>query len=48
MNVLPRNRRMFWHGWYMLQSTLSNINHTGPANFVDICEDGYHGGGYHG
>ena len=29
MNVLPRNRRMFWHGWYMLQSTLSNINQTG-------------------
>jgi hypothetical protein len=42
MNVLPRNRRMFWHGWYLLQSTLSNINYTGLANFVDICEDGYH------
>ena len=27
-----------------IQLTLSNIDHTGPANFVDICEDGYHRG----
>jgi len=36
--------RAYREGGFHIQWTLSNIHPTGPANFVDICGVGYHGG----